>query len=604
MAHDLAKSASHAYKPLAERRIRLLQLPDDSWCDGAPALVDVSLDTPPSYETVSYVWGEQIKSSVFNFSSGASVFVTPTLRSALERLRPHCQTHYLWVDQLCIDQASIPDRNQQVALMGEIYSKCQRVMIWLGPEVLDSDYPLYYFGDGLPSELRHKTNHTRASAARLEQPDPQSFIRFLLALTWFTRAWVVQEAVLPTTASCFLGPYTFFVEDLWAVIVYHRSAERYFTCRDYVSIRQHSGYLVLNEIMRLRQQERYRSKRTHNTAICFYHSLSVFAPRCMTTSPHDIIYSFLGLQRDPRVRIIPDYDLDWNIVPVIATSSIAEATESLNLFGMLHRKGGEKSRWPSLPSWVPDWSRTPEAEPMVFPRSWIYFDSSLGMLHKAKKTTGLPVSHLVVTGKIITEVTHKLSFTRGVLEPLANRHGWDVCSYLNMSHLNDFLKHIWLEGSTMPSIARLLKVILADGSFSLNQKLREHCSEGLSNSDVDELVSTYQFIESFTKQDVEMMERPKVDDNLGKRATRLRDHARVAWGRQLIVGRDWRLGLAHRTACEGDLICIIHGSQVPLVLRRLPNGYYHLIGQCYFEGAMRGEEVTWDEADADDFVLV
>ena len=306
------------------------------------------------------------------------------------------------------------------------------------------------------------------------------------------------------------------------------------------------------------------------------------------------------------MNIVPDYDMDWDVVPCVATKSIIEATASLNLFGLLHRKDEETSRWPVLASWVPDWSRTAEAEPLVFPRSWIYFDAAAGRRHKAEMVTGLDTSHLVVTGKIIGEVAHTLAFTKGLAEPLTNRHGWDICSYLNLPHLHYLLGQMWREQkSTAPSMERLLKVILADGSFTLNQKLREHCSEGLPASDVDELVSTYLATENAPKErDVITMGRSKNADDLGKRATRLRDHARVAWGRQVIVGRDWRIGLAHRSVCEGDLICIIHGSKVPLVLRRLANGYYRLMGQCYLEGAMRGEEVTWDEGSADEFVLV
>ncbi|KAF1828452.1 hypothetical protein BDW02DRAFT_512252, partial [Decorospora gaudefroyi] len=60
---------------------------------------------------------------------------------------------------LCIDETSIPDRNQQVALMGEIYNKCQRVLIWLGQSVHDSEYMSYYFGPfrlGIPAA--DKTN--------------------------------------------------------------------------------------------------------------------------------------------------------------------------------------------------------------------------------------------------------------------------------------------------------------------------------------------------------------------------------------------------------------------------------------------------------------
>jgi hypothetical protein len=43
----------------------------------------------------------------------------------------------LWVDAICIDQKKDKDstweRNQQVKLMGEIYVKAVRVLVWLGP---------------------------------------------------------------------------------------------------------------------------------------------------------------------------------------------------------------------------------------------------------------------------------------------------------------------------------------------------------------------------------------------------------------------------------------------------------------------------------------
>ena len=190
-----------------------------------------------------------------------------------------------------------------------------------------------------------------------------------------------------------------------------------------MNLRQLPGYLVLNEIMRLRMQARYQRGPSPNESTCFYHSLSVFAPRSRTSSRHDIIFAFLGLQRDRRVKILPDYDMEWDVVPCVATKSIIEATASLNLFGLLHRKDEEASRWPVLASWVPDWSRTAEAEPLVFPRSWIYFDASAGRRHEVKAVKDLDASHLVVTGKVIGEVAHTLAFTKGLAEPLANRHG-------------------------------------------------------------------------------------------------------------------------------------------------------------------------------------
>jgi hypothetical protein len=37
-----------------------------------------------------------------------------------------------WIDAICIDQSSITERNHQVSLMGDIYSKAMWVVAWLG----------------------------------------------------------------------------------------------------------------------------------------------------------------------------------------------------------------------------------------------------------------------------------------------------------------------------------------------------------------------------------------------------------------------------------------------------------------------------------------
>jgi hypothetical protein len=38
----------------------------------------------------------------------------------------------LWIDGVCINQTDILERNRQVQLMGEIYSRASCVLIWLG----------------------------------------------------------------------------------------------------------------------------------------------------------------------------------------------------------------------------------------------------------------------------------------------------------------------------------------------------------------------------------------------------------------------------------------------------------------------------------------
>lgn len=64
------------------------------------------------------------------------------------------------------------------------------------------------------------------------------------------------------------------------------------------------------------------------------------------------------------------------------------------------------------------------------------------------------------------------------------------------------------------------------------------------------------------------------------------------------------LGLAPPLSIIGDLVCIIHGSSTPVVLRRsATQGLFHVIGQSYLEDWMHGDHVAWGENDAAVFFL-
>ncbi|TVY92036.1 Heterokaryon incompatibility protein 6,OR allele [Lachnellula willkommii] len=73
---------------------------------------------------------------------GIEVQATENLVLALKRLRFCVSEHtpgdnklagrVLWVDALCIDQSNIPERQQQVAIMKDVYSSARQVLIWLG----------------------------------------------------------------------------------------------------------------------------------------------------------------------------------------------------------------------------------------------------------------------------------------------------------------------------------------------------------------------------------------------------------------------------------------------------------------------------------------
>lgn len=92
----------------------------------------------PVYRALSYEWGPpELRSSI---TVSNSVFeVRQNLYDFLAMYSQHIKrTTVLWIDQLCIDQGNVAERNQQVGMMGAIYKHAAEVIIWLGLAATDS----------------------------------------------------------------------------------------------------------------------------------------------------------------------------------------------------------------------------------------------------------------------------------------------------------------------------------------------------------------------------------------------------------------------------------------------------------------------------------
>jgi hypothetical protein len=142
------------------RDIRLLTLCAGNWNDVIRCMTCVvSLDLHPVYEAVSYAWGNPEDTKPL-FLNGYEVFVTRNLESALRHLRKPDQDLSLWADALCIDQKNVDEKTHQVSMMGDIYSACRRVYIWLGTpstqvssegQLVESSSDASGQGEGVPS---------------------------------------------------------------------------------------------------------------------------------------------------------------------------------------------------------------------------------------------------------------------------------------------------------------------------------------------------------------------------------------------------------------------------------------------------------------------
>ncbi|KAI0858243.1 heterokaryon incompatibility protein-domain-containing protein [Xylaria cubensis] len=216
--------------------------------------------SPTSFDALSYCWGNSSENSYVlldpNFRTGTSkswegrqFAVGRNVETGLRRLRQEDKAIRIWIDAICINQTDFEERAQQVRIMSLIYSCASTVHIWLGEGNLVIDTALCVvhelvnlaYGDcpgadlcrcsdgvskhnvstrdveatppdGLRSLSAYQINQfwhliKCALSQQLSDIDDDwysgevaAMIGALYQHAWFTRVWVLQEAILARRA--------------------------------------------------------------------------------------------------------------------------------------------------------------------------------------------------------------------------------------------------------------------------------------------------------------------------------------------------------------------------------------------------------------------
>ncbi|KAK5720341.1 hypothetical protein LTR17_015058 [Elasticomyces elasticus] len=130
-------SSGTLYTPLDSKKtqIRLLYINSSPCCSEAAICCDlykVSLDDDPDFAALSYCWGDA-KDTVEICIAGRTTLVTRNLANALLRLKNMPQESF-WADAICVNQADLDERGQQVRLMMDIYSSAAMVCSYLNDD--------------------------------------------------------------------------------------------------------------------------------------------------------------------------------------------------------------------------------------------------------------------------------------------------------------------------------------------------------------------------------------------------------------------------------------------------------------------------------------
>jgi hypothetical protein len=370
----------------------------------------------PAYCALSYSWGEAqfTESIVINHQR---FHITPSLSEAILHARRHAKSMPLWIDQICVDQKCIEERNVQVTLMGVIYRRAEQVLIWLGPAADGSDELMdgfalageKCFGDGVDKllvrdRLRDFVKWTKGQEADLQPPrrpfrelceeivpllDAQQLKAWFLR-PWFHRVWVVQEYCLAKEPVYICGDKFVSSEKVkcawvsWNISpielrvagtpkwtgTFPQGLSKEAQQKREEILKADAAWMarlkLLQELhdlnplspLTIARARKQMSDKGTGRGYSFLEVLKTFGTgsRRKASNPRDWIYGLMAMPSDlDKLNVTPDYGLTCESVFTRFTRSVVKAGN----LEILRFSQYPKSFDSKFPSWVPDWQEYP-----------------------------------------------------------------------------------------------------------------------------------------------------------------------------------------------------------------------------------------------------
>lgn len=211
-------------------------------------------------------------------------------------------------------------RNQQVPLMGQIYSCARSTIIYLGDE------------SEAVKGLVEGDQATRNLEAVLED---------IVERPWFTRTWVFQEHVLSVDPWIQLGRQRIRWREICKLLPPMMT--------DSAAPTRYNALQTSRKHV-LRQMEMVRSSGTDRTLL----NILKLRAGCRASDPRDVIFAHMGMITDEK-DVSKYLKVDYNAsIREVYTSAARYALASFGL-GVAARSINRPQGLTHLPSWVPDW---------------------------------------------------------------------------------------------------------------------------------------------------------------------------------------------------------------------------------------------------------
>jgi hypothetical protein len=498
----------------------------------------------------------------------------------------------MWIDAICINQADLVERGEQVQLMDSIYRQAASVVVWLGPASKNSSAAfrlirqLHTVAEATSSEDRDKP----LTAAELEQSGlPAQYNTDWEALdsifwrAWFKRVWIIQEVVVAKSAVVFCAGDSI-SWDAFAVVADFVHRRQLFSLRTVDS----STLLPMLGV---------RNSYRHNGEISLLSLLVIFR-QSLATNPIDKVYALLNLASD--VSVTPDYEVPMNDkFREVCTTYLQRSLDILSLNGNTAWKQQE-----GLPSWVPDWSSTLLEMPFLFSKGRLAFHAGgntspqLRLAENGNKIfiRGRLLDRVKAMGETLiygngSRIRTGLQFHSTGVKLLSGIRRWVVA--LVLRHWERFVLRLKRYPTSEDLHTVLYKTLIANANLNIQS--------GSGPPDLARLYSLFRKQHAMPLQrwsDVDVGQRDLVDTQVYSLAM-----MSASYGRRIFVSRGGYVGLCPFSARRGDYVVVFNGGKTAYILREKQtkeSKNFKFIGEAYLHGLMNGEAFQPNSTFADD----
>ncbi|GAB1311265.1 Heterokaryon incompatibility protein-domain-containing protein [Madurella fahalii] len=609
----------YQYSPLeSDSSIRLIRFGPSLTVEGDPLsiqLIETHLYDNDGFEALSYTWGNM--SDKVPIKVGNQILmITPNLNNFLKRLhedefeKDHAAAY--WADQICINQEDIPERNSQVALMASIYRESRRTLVWLG-EAGDSETAALDLIRNID-----RLGITRNDPLHLALPSIVETIeaRFELATdrtepgllnlmnrawpTWFTRAWVIQEVALAVDCTVRVSKDVFRWESMDLTILGLASVTKKAQgTLSGASVLKTMAAAAIRHIQYCRKSWISKKAQTQHD---FLQLLGRLSPTMDCTDPRDRVYAYLSLQGEQR-NLEADYALTVEDVFIKTSAALAAASKRLDIFAYTRYPPiGPGCETSHVPSWAIDWR---------MPSTMSGLAGSAGSSFRASGDYEYSPTPPEDCGRVLRVRGNVVD----VLDVLSTGHEFPrtgdpftLMKCLGRHRIFEMALHLYAGQDTLleavPEAAlyhRAVKVLLC-----YDRELDD--TDGQWDEQLESALGILRVHEANPGRhdyggggSAGFESSVALGDALLRRFTSKTNRKSV---RAFYATRHRKLlGLSPPLSRPGDLVCVIHGSRTPIILRESSAGRFRVLGQSYLEDWMYGENIWWREDEAKVFEL-